>query len=96
VSDGGAQEGGAVSRATFGILRGLVSGPSRPSCARASARRPAAVDDVPAGRRARAEEAGTAGNPFDIWEYRVTGSSVLPQTEIEKVLYPHLGPHTKT
>jgi hemolysin activation/secretion protein len=29
---------------------------------------------------------------FDVWEYRVAGNTVLPAVELEKALYPHLGP----
>lgn len=38
---------------------------------------------------ARAAEAPAR---FDVWEYRVNGNSLLPQTTIEKVVYPFLGP----
>ncbi|MET0532658.1 MAG: ShlB/FhaC/HecB family hemolysin secretion/activation protein [Steroidobacter sp.] len=29
---------------------------------------------------------------FDVWEYRVLGSKVLPRADIETLLYPNLGP----
>jgi hemolysin activation/secretion protein len=29
---------------------------------------------------------------FDVWEFRVLGSSVLPRADIERTLYPFLGP----
>jgi len=38
---------------------------------------------------ARAADAPTR---FDVWEYRVNGNTLLPQTTIEKVVYPFLGP----
>ena len=28
---------------------------------------------------------------FDVWEYRVSGNTLLAQTDIETLLYPHLG-----
>ena len=28
---------------------------------------------------------------FDVWEYRVNGNSLLPQTTVEKAVYPFLG-----
>src|SRR5262245_1844001 len=30
---------------------------------------------------------------FDVFEYRVLGNKVLPQVEVEKAVYPHLGPN---
>lgn len=38
---------------------------------------------------ARAADAPTR---FDVWEYRVNGNSLLPQTTVEKLVYPFLGP----
>lgn len=29
---------------------------------------------------------------FDVWEYRVNGNSLLPQVDVEKAVYPFLGP----
>ncbi|MFN0038554.1 MAG: ShlB/FhaC/HecB family hemolysin secretion/activation protein, partial [Burkholderiales bacterium] len=29
---------------------------------------------------------------FDIWEFRVEGNSVLPLIDVERAVYPHLGP----
>jgi hemolysin activation/secretion protein len=41
-----------------------------------------------------AESKGAAHeNYFDVYEYRVLGNTVLPNREIEKVLYPLLGEH---
>ncbi len=34
-----------------------------------------------------------AANGFDIWEFLVIGNHVLPQTKIEAVVYPFLGPN---
>lgn len=39
---------------------------------------------------ARAADEGTPR--FDVWEYRVAGNTVLPAADLERVLYPHLGP----
>jgi hemolysin activation/secretion protein len=51
-----------------------------------------------AGAQEPAPQAGVAAdapaaedNPFDIWEFRVSGNTLLPQTEIERLVYPHLG-----
>jgi hemolysin activation/secretion protein len=34
-----------------------------------------------------------AQNLFDVWEYRVSGNTLLEQTDIERLLYAHLGEH---
>jgi len=34
-----------------------------------------------------------ASMPFDIWEYRVIGNSVLSTDSIQRTVYPYLGPH---
>jgi hemolysin activation/secretion protein len=47
-----------------------------------------AEDTVPAEKSA---EAVPATPRFNIWEYRVEGNSLLPETDIERVLYPYLG-----
>lgn len=39
---------------------------------------------------ATAEQA--AAEAFDIWEYQVEGNTLLPQKDIERSVYPHLGP----
>ena len=45
-------------------------------------------DSVPVEKPAQA----TPATPrFDIWEYRVEGNTLLPDTDIERVLYPYLG-----
>ena len=36
-------------------------------------------------------DASAAAQTFDVWEIRVLGNTVLPQREVEKVLYPFLG-----
>lgn len=44
---------------------------------------------------ARAEDAAPdagAQRPFDVLEYVVDGNSVLPQTDVERAIYPFLGP----
>jgi hemolysin activation/secretion protein len=71
-------------RFSLSLLVCFLSVPARAQDTATDASHDAATD---------AQVAATDENPFDIWEYRVSGSSVLPQTEIEKVLYPHLGPH---
>ncbi len=38
-------------------------------------------------------QAQTAAQPhFDVWEYQVAGSQLIPVVEIERAVYPHLGP----
>jgi len=32
---------------------------------------------------------------FDVWEYRVEGNTVLDQTQVERAVYPFLGPHKR-
>src|SRR5262245_17879912 len=46
--------------------------------------------DTPAAGAADANAAADE-DAFDVWEFRVSGNTLLPQTEIEKLLYPHLG-----
>src|SRR5262245_49578977 len=40
---------------------------------------------------ANPEQAAPA-EKFDIWEFRVLGTSVLPRKQVEATLYSHLGP----
>ena len=50
---------------------------------------------VAASPATAAEESGqepAAAEPFDIGEFRVLGNSVLPPIEIERAVYPHMGP----
>jgi hemolysin activation/secretion protein len=42
---------------------------------------------------ARGDAGTTVQDLFSVWEYRVSGNTLLPQTDIEKLLYPHLGEH---
>ncbi|MCW0182025.1 ShlB/FhaC/HecB family hemolysin secretion/activation protein [Zavarzinia sp.] len=47
---------------------------------------------------ARAEEASApAGDErrIDIWEYRIEGTHALAQTDVERAVYPFLGPHRR-
>jgi hemolysin activation/secretion protein len=44
-----------------------------------------AADTVPSGE-------ATPDERFDVWEYRVLGSRVLPAATVERSLYEHLGP----
>jgi hemolysin activation/secretion protein len=64
---------------------------------------PAAGNEAPAGALpgTTTEPAQTAATPapaqkedrrFDIWEYRVLGSQVLPQRDVERAVYGFLGP----
>jgi hemolysin activation/secretion protein len=46
---------------------------------------------APAGEAATPGEAA-AEEKFDVWEYRVLGSSVLARKSVERALYQHLGP----
>lgn len=41
-----------------------------------------------------AQEAGEAGEvrTFNVWEYRVKGNTLLERTEVERTVYPYLGP----
>lgn len=32
---------------------------------------------------------------LDIWEYRIEGTNILPQTDVERAVYPFLGPNRK-
>jgi hemolysin activation/secretion protein len=41
---------------------------------------------------AGAGEPAPAEPPFDVWEYRVRGNTLLPTRDLEKVVYPLLGP----
>jgi hemolysin activation/secretion protein len=43
---------------------------------------------LPLAARAGADETPR----FDVWEYRVAGNTVLPAADLERALYPHLGP----
>jgi hemolysin activation/secretion protein len=38
------------------------------------------------------EQAAAAPVPFDVLEYRVLGNTTLPTPEVERAVYPHLGP----
>lgn len=49
--------------------------------------------DIPAAPAAAEPKAKAQENYFDIHEYRVLGNTVLPNRDIEKVLYPMLGDH---
>lgn len=42
---------------------------------------------------AATDGAPATGERFDVWEYRVSGNTVLDAVALEKTLYPHLGPH---
>lgn len=69
--------------ATLSVSGGVAHAePGIPSAAEADSTAPAATEQ-PASPR------------FDIREYQVDGNSVLPKEEIERAVYPHLGP-TKT
>jgi hemolysin activation/secretion protein len=49
----------------------------------------------PAQENSREGEPATDAAPaerFNVWEYRVLGSQVLPQQTVERTLYSHLGP----
>jgi hemolysin activation/secretion protein len=46
-----------------------------------------------AGTSAAEAKPGAQENYFDIYEYRVLGNTVLPNRDVEVVLYPLLGPH---
>jgi hemolysin activation/secretion protein len=37
-------------------------------------------------------EPAPADPPFDVWEYRIRGNTLLPTRDLEKVVYPLLGP----
>lgn len=52
----------------------------------ATAERPAPASPV------AAEAAPEADPPFDVWEYRIRGNTLLPGRDLEKVVYPLLGP----
>lgn len=41
--------------------------------------------------RAGRAEADTSPR-FDVWEYRIAGNTALPAADLERALYPHLGP----
>ena len=46
---------------------------------------------VPAGA-ASAPGEETQPETFDIWEFQVEGNTLMPATDIERAVYPHLGP----
>lgn len=52
----------------------------------------AALLSVAAARGFAAQAAAPATDHFDVLEYRVLGNTVLPSIEIERTLYPLLGP----
>jgi hemolysin activation/secretion protein len=41
---------------------------------------------------AQAAQVAEAGPRFDVWEYRIEGSTVIPRETIERTVYPYLGP----
>lgn len=51
-----------------------------------------ALPPTAAPARAAAAEAAADGLRFDIWEFRVEGSTLLPAIEVERAVYPFLGP----
>ncbi len=61
-------------------------------CAVAAAGAALALLTVAAGVRAQEADGGSAGQHFDVLEYRVIGNTVLPGRDIERTLYPLLGP----
>jgi hemolysin activation/secretion protein len=54
---------------------------------------PSAAGAADDGRGERADPAPPDATPFDILEYRVAGNTRLPKLDIEKAVYPFLGPH---
>jgi len=51
-----------------------------------------AVIGVPGQAPAQDGTGGEALPSFDVWEYRVTGNTLLERTVIERTVYEHLGP----
>ena len=47
---------------------------------------------LPAALAQSGAEAGEGGTRFDIWEFQVTGNSVIDVRQIERAVYPFLGP----
>ncbi len=47
-----------------------------------------AISVHPAGAE---ENASAEPARFDIWEFQIEGTSLLPATKLEKAVYPHLG-----
>ena len=41
---------------------------------------------------ASAPSVETPPETFDIWEFQVEGNTLMPATDIERAVYPHLGP----
>jgi hemolysin activation/secretion protein len=50
-----------------------------------------AAEPVPA-EEGGADAAAVEGPRFDVWEYRIEGSTVLAREQIERTVYPFLGP----
>jgi len=52
---------------------------------------PEAAAAAPGGEAAATVDQAPA-ETFDIWEYQVEGNTLLPQKDVERSVYPHLGP----
>lgn len=87
----------------FGVLG---FGAIAPACAAASQQQPAAAPAVPASAAAQKPAASTAQKPgaapaqkpaalqhFDIDDFAVQGVDTLPEIDLERAIYPFLGPN---
>ena len=75
------------ARALALVVACLVSGTIEELCAQDAGAEPTPQNEAPA-----AEEPAPPQMTMYIREYRVTGTQVLPPIEVEKAVYPFLGP----